>query len=277
MRVHVRDRGRTFVLGPREEGPEPAAGEVLTRPRSAADADWLVRSWVRDPENTRSIRRLLAASGATSVDRLDDAAVLAHVARLWTLGRLWIVAAPVPALPAFDTDEEEEITPVRFVAPVREEPRIEKTWIEIELLDDKGKPVSGERYRIKLTDGNTYPGQLDPWGRARHTGLDPGQCAVWFPDLSGKRWDVSATAAGEDADEPQNGGPRGPKRTWIELELLNEDGTPAAGEVYEITLPDGEVFRGKLDEEGTAFHGDIDPGECSVTFPRLEPREWEKA
>ena len=41
-------------------------------------------------------------------------------------------------------------------------------WIEIELIDEQGKPVAGEHYRITLPDGTTLAE-----GTARHEGARP--------------------------------------------------------------------------------------------------------
>jgi type VI secretion system secreted protein VgrG len=63
------------------------------------------------------------------------------------------------------------------------------TWIEIELLDDKGKPVPGEAYQVTLPDGETVAGgTLNDKGFARVEGIDPGTCSVTFPDLDKDAW-----------------------------------------------------------------------------------------
>lgn len=58
--------------------------------------------------------------------------------------------------------------------------------------------------------------------------------------------------------------------TWIGIELVDADGNPVAGEEYEITLPDGSVRKGTLDDAGKAHERGIDPGTCAVRFPALE-------
>lgn len=65
---------------------------------------------------------------------------------------------------------------------------IQKTWIEIELLDEKGAPVRNERYTILLPDGSTRGGTLDSLGRARVDGIDPGVCEVCFPEIDQRAW-----------------------------------------------------------------------------------------
>ena len=70
----------------------------------------------------------------------------------------------------------------------------------------------------------------------------------------------------------------GAKRTWIEIELKDEQGKPVPGEPYEVTLPDGAtVASGTLDEKGFARVEGIDPGTCKITFPRLDKDAWKKA
>ncbi|BDC47938.1 hypothetical protein F183_A02540 [Bryobacterales bacterium F-183] len=64
----------------------------------------------------------------------------------------------------------------------------EKSWVDIQLLDEEGEPVAGERYVLKLTDGSIREGTLGTDGRVRVNGIDPGNCVVTFPDLHTKEW-----------------------------------------------------------------------------------------
>ena len=63
-----------------------------------------------------------------------------------------------------------------------------KHWIEIALLDEKGNPVAGQSYQIRLPNGTVVTGSLDSRGLARVEGIDPGTCKVTFPDLEKKAW-----------------------------------------------------------------------------------------
>lgn len=67
-------------------------------------------------------------------------------------------------------------------APKKEEPK-PVHFIEIELVDDDGKPVPNEAYVIELPDGTKRTGRTDGEGKARLTGIDPGTAKVSFPDL----------------------------------------------------------------------------------------------
>lgn len=63
------------------------------------------------------------------------------------------------------------------------------SWIEIELVDEEGQPVSGERYEVALPDGSTASGTLDGDGLAKIEGFEPGACKVSFPDLDKDAWE----------------------------------------------------------------------------------------
>ena len=69
--------------------------------------------------------------------------------------------------------------------------------------------------------------------------------------------------------------PNEDKKSWIEIVLKDSDGNPIPGERYRVTLPDGTTLdEGTLDEKGFARVSNIDPGNCKVTFPRLDGRTW---
>ena len=71
-------------------------------------------------------------------------------------------------------------------------------------------------------------------------------------------------------DEEQAG-----KKSWIEIELVDQHQKPVPGEPYIVTLPDGHTAAtGTLDEKGFARVDGIEPGTCKVTFPNLEKQAW---
>jgi type VI secretion system secreted protein VgrG len=69
------------------------------------------------------------------------------------------------------------------------DPAKKKTWIEIQLKDEMGKPVPGEAYRILLADGSAAEGSLDEQGFARVDGIDPGTAKITFPNLDQDTWE----------------------------------------------------------------------------------------
>jgi type VI secretion system secreted protein VgrG len=61
-------------------------------------------------------------------------------------------------------------------------------WIAIELVDELGKHVPYEDYRITLPDGSVIEGSLDKHGRAKITGIDAGTCKVTFLNRDKEVW-----------------------------------------------------------------------------------------
>jgi hypothetical protein len=64
------------------------------------------------------------------------------------------------------------------------------------------------------------------------------------------------------------------RRTWIGIELQDEQGRPCAGEPWRILLADGSERSGWLDDAGRATVHGIEPGTCQVSFPGLDGGEW---
>lgn len=79
-----------------------------------------------------------------------------------------------------------------------------------------------------------------------------------------------------EAETHQPAAPENKKKTsWIEIELVDEQNQPVAGEVYLVTLPDGAtVDQGTTDDKGRARIENIDPGTCQITFPNLDKDAW---
>jgi hypothetical protein len=70
--------------------------------------------------------------------------------------------------------------------------------------------------------------------------------------------------------------PNQPPKHWLEIELVDSDGQPVASEEYKVTLVDGSVVRGYLDKDGFERIDQVqDPGQCQVTFPQLDPDDWQ--
>jgi hypothetical protein len=80
-------------------------------------------------------------------------------------------------------------------------------------------------------------------------------------------------------DDKYNAPPPPPKpaKTWVEFELRDWEGNPAANQRYEIRLPDGSLQEGRLDGSGRARFTGIDPGTCQVTFPDFDGSEWRES
>jgi type VI secretion system secreted protein VgrG len=65
----------------------------------------------------------------------------------------------------------------------------ETSWIEIELIDEAGRPVPGEAFEVLLPDGKKIGGTLDGRGQAHVAVPDPGLCQVTFPKLDAAAWE----------------------------------------------------------------------------------------
>jgi uncharacterized surface anchored protein len=64
-------------------------------------------------------------------------------------------------------------------------------WIEICLVDDSGKPVSGAHFRLVAPDGSVSKSVTGQDGVARLDGIVPGDCRISFPDLHDYEWSVA--------------------------------------------------------------------------------------
>jgi hypothetical protein len=60
------------------------------------------------------------------------------------------------------------------------------TWIEFELLDGAGGPVSGEPYRVTLPDGSVREGKTDTHGLVCFTGIAHGNAEIEWTGALGK-------------------------------------------------------------------------------------------
>jgi hypothetical protein len=64
--------------------------------------------------------------------------------------------------------------------------------------------------------------------------------------------------------------------TWIGIALFDDDEPPKPVPYarYKIELPGGAVRSGMLDANGRARLDGIDPGNCKVSFPSFDRRDW---
>ncbi len=83
------------------------------------------------------------------------------------------------------------IIPAQDEAPPALAATPDLTWIEIQLVDEVGEPVSGQAYELTLPDGSVQKGKLNYRGRARVDDIGrPGACSVTFRDLDGEAWEA---------------------------------------------------------------------------------------
>jgi type VI secretion system secreted protein VgrG len=111
-------------------------------------------------------------------------------------------------------------------------------------------------------------GQMTPPAGAGFT--QASMAAATLSPAGGKK-SAASNAPTHDPSSPENKD----KTNWVEISLVDEQGNPAAGEPYQVTLPDGStVADGTLDDKGCARVTNIDPGNCKVTFPNLDKDVW---
>jgi len=64
-----------------------------------------------------------------------------------------------------------------------------------------------------------------------------------------------------------------PDLTWIEIQIVDEEGKPLIGETYEFTKTDGAVAKGAT--TASALRGEqIPPGKCKLKLPDLHKNGW---
>lgn len=146
---------------------------LLADPLNAAAARRVLGSFVRDDQVLEQLAARVVAEGLQ---------VVACGESFFAALQSEVTASPAPASTPLQTtplQDEEAAKAAQSTAPASDE----QHWIEIELLDDEGKPVAGELYFVELPDGSSISGRTDGQGRARVDGVDPGTAKVSFPDL----------------------------------------------------------------------------------------------
>lgn len=183
----------------------PARIQILSRSqlrefRDAAQAREFLRPLFVSPGN-RLAARNAAGPGA---QRLTDDELLEQLAQKMVNEGLQVVACAESYLAAIQgtftatsasaspgaaatQQETAATTPLQDEEAAKAEqappPPEEKHFIEIELVDDEGKPVANERWFVELPDGSTKSGSTNANGYARIDGVDPGTAKVSFPDM----------------------------------------------------------------------------------------------
>ena len=64
------------------------------------------------------------------------------------------------------------------------------------------------------------------------------------------------------------------KPAWIGLDVKDRKKRPVPGAAWEVVLPNGKTITGALDRNGKTRIEGIDHGQCKVTFPSLDRREF---
>ncbi len=148
---------------------------------------------IRDPVSQRALLEMYQyvgghlATGGRAISEKDlRGYVQPALDRAFRRGYFVILARRAADWAETQDQAQEQKTEKPPPPPPKRQP--EKTWIEIQLVDQEGNPVPNERYRLKITDGSVREGRLDAKGTVRVSGLEPGNCTVWFPNIDAKEW-----------------------------------------------------------------------------------------
>lgn len=99
-------------------------------------------------------------------------------------------------------------------------------------------------------------------------GLTP---IVPFQGATGSQGTASSANQAENSEQEEA------PSAWLEIELVDEQDQPIAGEKYQVELPDGTIAKGTLDNKGYVKIAGFEPGNCQVSFPDIDTKTWEKA
>jgi hypothetical protein len=187
--VTLRLDGRTFHLVHRAGDCDSCRNRRRHTPVNAGPflRASIARAVWGDAAALASLRELVAMDVAVPPSRSAiDSEIVKHVDWLLETARVLVVECVEVRRELPDVVRRQAPRP-----PSRPRPEpIEdlKTWIAIELLEEKtNRPVSGARYIVKGPSG-TFAGTLDGQGRARVDSVDPGTYDVSFPDFDGREW-----------------------------------------------------------------------------------------
>jgi hypothetical protein len=183
-------RGYTVVQG----RDVRAEDDVVRRPLFIASE---LDRHMRDTLFQRSIVQMFTdVFGVSMLGGLDDSRlsdIKTRLSHAFQTGRLVLVRTSYRSSGSPGTKEAPEMPPQEAEVPPpapapHGAPAPVKTFVEVKLVDQDGKPVPNERYRLKLPDGSVKDGRLNDSGSVRFDGIDPGNCDISFPDLDTKDW-----------------------------------------------------------------------------------------
>jgi type VI secretion system secreted protein VgrG len=149
----------------------------------------------------------------------------------------------------------------------------------------KGSQVVADGQQVKLASGpgsaataascGSVVGPTEATDAEEADDADPGEIA----EVKAKQKEQGTGKYGAAKSTPYKAPPpeEAEELTWIEIELIDEDDKPVPGERYQIEVADGRVIRGTLDNKGFARVEGLKPGDCKVTFLKLDKDAWEPA
>lgn len=291
----------TCIIAPRSLVSQEEEGAFLS-----AQLD----RWLADPLTRKTVLEMYESIRGRSVllaNRLQGQElhkyVKSEILQAFRRGEFVLMRMPhLSIFPALQLSPVKEATVAEEPPPAQEPVAQKKTWLGIELVDQKERPVPNARYVLELPDGKKRSGRLDENGRLQVRDIDPGTCKVWFPDFDASEWqggtEVAEQAGGtppsEASEEPSTSEPAAAQAStsaapvseppvptgekgWVELELVDEEGNPVPNARYILCLPDGTERSGVLGDDGRRREEGIESGVVKVTFPDFDAAEWDAA
>ncbi len=171
--------GRRFVVLDKRD--------LIIHCKSVDEALSLLRPMQANPLQIEAIRRLVASLSSRSAKPLPAEVSLRQLASLLISGRVKIIRTQPVARNGGGDDHKDKTAHEESTSRAAHK----NSWIEIYLRDKNGKPLAGEKYRIKLPDASIEEGVLDAHGHAEYYGINPGMCEVSFPNIPDEKWDLA--------------------------------------------------------------------------------------
>lgn len=140
-------------------------------PLPTAQSIGLLERELLRPRDLPSLQRLLRTTG-----NLRHAFLSGH----------WTLLPPLAEIPNAPIPKPEPVSEQLKAA------KTVKTWIEMEVVDEFGRPQPNQPYLCMLPDGRIETGTLDGRGRVRFDGIDPGNCVFTLTDLDQETWAKAA-------------------------------------------------------------------------------------
>ncbi len=261
----IQGTSETCLIAPRS---------LVSQEEQAAYLSSQLDHWLKDPLTRKAVLDIyesIRGQSALLARRLQGQElhryVKSELLQAFRRGELVLMRLPhLTILPNLELSREQEQTVAEEPPPTQEQQK-QKTWVGIELVDQDGNPVPQANYVLELPDGTRKKGKLDENGTMQVRDIDPGTCKVWFPDYDASEWE----GGNSSSDQPPANG----EKSWVELELVDEDGKPVPNARYQLCFSDGTERSGTLGDDGRGREEGIQAGTCKVTFPDYDAAEWD--
>ena len=144
-------------------------------------------------------------------------------------------------------------------------------YSEKKVLEEVSKRVATRRWTQISLDPTPLLGHSGGGEAAKSTAPPPS------PNKGGSSGSTAKDGTGTDSSGASGSGATPPAKepdlTWIEIQIVDEDGKPLLGEIYEFTKTDGGVAKGAT--TAAALRGEqIPPGKCKLKLPDLHKNGW---